>query len=164
MRAFPTSSLRANLLKQIGLLCGAVLFVCPPHDRVVTLASWYFSYLRGSDVRHSSQTPSYRALNHFVGSLRRIPVFAAWPDAFGGRRHIFRFVRNARDDVLCHRLSSSGTAVLSAHAARSRGRDDRMRAMSVHGTFRTSTITLTMSAHRVKPDIGAALAGRGKMV
>ena len=27
MRAFPTSSLRANLLKQIGLLCGAVLFV-----------------------------------------------------------------------------------------------------------------------------------------
>jgi hypothetical protein len=27
MRAFPTSSLRENLLKQIGLLCGAVLFV-----------------------------------------------------------------------------------------------------------------------------------------
>ena len=25
--AFPTSSLRANLLKQIALLCGAVLFV-----------------------------------------------------------------------------------------------------------------------------------------
>lgn len=27
VRAFPTSSLRANLLKQIALLCAAVLFV-----------------------------------------------------------------------------------------------------------------------------------------
>jgi hypothetical protein len=27
VRAFPTSSLRANLLRQVMLLCGAVLFV-----------------------------------------------------------------------------------------------------------------------------------------
>jgi len=27
VRAFPASSLRANLLKQVALLCGAVLFV-----------------------------------------------------------------------------------------------------------------------------------------
>ena len=27
IRAFPTSSLRANLLKQTALLCGAILFV-----------------------------------------------------------------------------------------------------------------------------------------
>jgi len=27
VRAFPTSSLRANFLKQIALLCGAVLFL-----------------------------------------------------------------------------------------------------------------------------------------
>jgi hypothetical protein len=27
VRAFPASSLRANLLKQVALLCGAILFV-----------------------------------------------------------------------------------------------------------------------------------------
>jgi hypothetical protein len=37
-------------------------------------------------------------------------------------------------------------------------------AMSLIGTFRTSAITLTMSAHRVKPDIAAAFAGRAKLV
>ena len=68
-------------------------------------------------------------------SHRRIPIFAPWPDGFVGR-YLFRFVRNAHDDVLCHRLTLSGTALLAANADRSLRRYDRMRAMSVRGIFR----------------------------
>ena len=70
------------------------------------LAHQHRSYSGGTDAYHARPDPSDHALHPLAGSRRRVPVFAAQPDAHRGRL-VIRFERNDQHVVHFHRLTLS---------------------------------------------------------
>jgi hypothetical protein len=70
------------------------------------LAHQHRSYSGGTDAYYSRPDPSDHALHPLAGPRRRVPVFAARPDAHRGRL-VIRFERNDQHVVHFHRLTLS---------------------------------------------------------